>query len=70
MQTIRIGTPKPTTTPNQFRIDLPPSIGEGGNDILAFNSGLQLMTIHRHPKRPVIFQAFFKEPFVLSTDLH
>lgn len=64
METIQIGTPKPTTTPNQFKIDFSPSIGQGRTDILAFNSGLQLMTIHRQPKRPVLFQGFLKGPFV------
>ncbi|WP_321419387.1 AraC family transcriptional regulator [uncultured Desulfobacter sp.] len=64
MQTIQIGTLTLTATPNQFKTDLPPSIGQGKTDILTFNSGLQLMTIHRHPKHPVLFQGFLKEPFV------
>nr|WP_319393675.1 AraC family transcriptional regulator [uncultured Desulfobacter sp.] len=64
MKTFRPDPPQPTTIPNQFRCNVPSSIGRGGTDILAFPSGLQLMSIDRQLKDHTLFQYFFEKPSV------
>ncbi len=64
METIQLGTPQPTTTSNQFRIDMPSSIGQGGVDIIAFSSGLQFIVLDIHFERPLQIRNFSSTPTV------
>ncbi|MGD9211618.1 MAG: hypothetical protein PVI90_12610, partial [Desulfobacteraceae bacterium] len=45
MKTIQLAAPYSTQPPFSLRINLPPSVGEGGVSIDAFTSGLQLMVM-------------------------
>jgi len=64
MKSIRLGTPQPTATSNQFRIDLPPLAGQGGTDIISFTSGIQLMTVDMQLEQPSLFQGVIPRPSV------
>jgi AraC family transcriptional regulator, transcriptional activator of the genes for pyochelin and ferripyochelin receptors len=64
MKTIQLDPPQPTTIPNQFRIDMPSSVGKGGIDIISFASGFQLMAFDMQLKQPTLFQSFLEKPSV------
>ena len=64
MKIIRLGTPQPTETSNQFRIDISPLVGQGGIDIIAFSSGLRLMTVDMQLEQPTLFQGIVEKPSV------
>ncbi|WP_419657286.1 transcriptional regulator, AraC family [Desulfosarcina variabilis str. Montpellier] len=55
MQTIVLGDPQPASTPDTFKIDLPPAIGRGGIDIRSFASGLRLIVVDLQPHQPTAF---------------
>ncbi len=57
MKTIQLGAPVATAIPNNFRIDLPPEIGQGGVDINCFVSGLQLRVVTTRFEEMTVLQS-------------
>ncbi len=64
MQKIQLSAPKPTETPNRFRINLPSALGQGGHDIYFFNSGLKLTIMQARLNQPVQIPGMIQEPLV------
>lgn len=64
MKPIRLGPPIPKAIPDQFRIDIPSSAGQGGVDIISFTSGIQLMIVDTQFKQPTLFQGIVEQPAV------
>jgi len=61
---IRLDKPRPTSTPNQYRFEIPPPAGAGGADLLCFPSGLTFVVWDVEFNRQVLIQSASPEATV------
>ncbi|MBM9616732.1 helix-turn-helix transcriptional regulator [Desulfobulbus rhabdoformis] len=62
MKTVSLEVPpRPTAIPHQFRVDIPPSFGQGGIDIISFPSGIQLLQADWQFQQATLCQSSLKE---------
>ena len=64
MRALQLGQPQPTSRPNQFRIDFPRSIGDGGVDLISFASGPNLIVLKSQSNQQAPIQYTMTESFV------